>query len=454
MRTAVIILFSILGIGVFDASAQMSVDNPLFARFATRFHQLDSLIGDSSILSSAAPVRGVQVSTAGVKNPVVDSLIDRKVATEISAMKNVTGITVNGQIYGRLDEGFGLDEDDALSRYKSKIQAEIRWNFLKSSLINRKGKANEIRLKGEIERMKYHREDIGNLVAKQQEMFHLQYDSLLSSVLSHRIKNLQLLSDAHTYLLVQGGISSDDLLNILNEKAEAERLMATITKNYPPATDLSNPGGIIVDVDTLKLMKFIVDNSASTSTVELQRQLLTQQIANTTYWNTLNLSPFVRYSYYMRPNIRNSSNIDAGVSFIVPLTLETAKKRKAMRAERDVIELEKDRLTALLTEKVRLDLLDIERMNRSIEGEVARLSELKGYLGLRRNAYENRIGEYNYLLRMKEYNTYLLCCERLLSFTYRRDCLVASLQNYLPDVSVLDFCTVTPLKAKSVTPLQ
>lgn len=454
MRAALIILLSFLGIGALDITAQQSNNNPLFARFETRFKQLDAMISSTSALPAAASGRATQVIAAGADNPVVDSLIDRKVAAEISAMKNVTGITVNGQIYGRLDEGFGLDEDDALSRYKTKIQAEIRWNFLKSSLINRKGKANEIRLKGEIERMKYRREDIGNLVAKQQEQFHQQYDSLLYSVLSHRIENLQLLSDAQTYLLVQGGISSDDLLNILNDKAEAERLMATITKSYTPAEDLSNPGGIIVDIDTLRLMNFIIDHSASTSTIELQRQLLTQQIANTTYWNTLNVSPFIRYSYYMRPNIPNSSNIDAGISFIVPLTLETAKKRKAMRAERDVLELEKDRVTALITEKVRLDLLDIERMNRSIAGEVSRLRELKGYLQMRRNAYDKRIGEYNYLLRMKEYNTYLLCCERLLSFTYRRDCLVASLQNYLPEVSILDFCTETQLEAKSVTPLQ
>lgn len=55
---------------------------------------------------------------------------------------------------------------------------------------------------------------------------------------------------------------------------------------------------------------------------------------------------------------------------------------------------------------------------------------------------------------MKEYNTYLLCCERLLSFSYQRDCMLASLQVYLPDVSILDFCVETRLRADSIKPLQ
>ena len=46
-------------------------------------------------------------------------------------------------------------------------------------------------------------------------------------MLAHRIHNLTLLDDALSYLLREGGISSDDLLTVLNETAEAERLMAT-----------------------------------------------------------------------------------------------------------------------------------------------------------------------------------------------------------------------------------
>ncbi len=447
----------IVGLGVPTGYAQKA--DSLFMQFETRFGLLDSIIhhpahDPARPMWIAVSLPDSRMMTDDFDRMAVDSVIDKKVNARISEMKNVTGLTVNGQVYGRLDEGFGLDEDDALSRYKEKIQAEIRWNFLKSSIINRKGKMNEIRLQGDIQRLEYKRANIGRLVALQKEQFRNRYDSLLCGVLTHRIENLTLLSDAQSFLLMQGGISSDDLLTILNEKAEAERLMATIIRDYPASDDLSNPSGIIVDVDTTRLISFICEYNTGTSTIELRRRLLDQQIDNTTYWSTLNLSPFIRYSYYMRPVVPNSSNIDAGLSFIVPLSMETAKKRKAMEAERGVLDLERDRLTNEITENVRLTLLDIERLNRSIEGEVKRLSKLKGYLNIRREAYDNRIGEYNYLSRMKEYNAYLLCCERLLSFSYQRDCMLASLQVYLPDVSIVDFCVETRLRADSVRPLQ
>jgi len=428
----------------------------LFRQFEARFSLLDSIIRQPqiSVTDTENSLYGSVAVRSGFSGTLIDSLIDRKVAAQISAMKNVTGLTINGQVYGRLDDGFGLDEEDALSRYKWKIQAELRWNFLNSSVINRRGKANEIRIKGEIERLDYKRQDLGRLIAMQKEQFRIRYDSLLCGVLAHRIANLSLLSDAQSYLLMQGGISSDDLLDILNEKAEAERVMASISRSYPPANDLSNPSGIVVRVDTARLLSYIREYNTGTSTVALRRQLLDQQISNTTYWTTLNLSPFIRYSHYLRPDLPASSNIDAGVSFIIPLSGEIAKKRNALRAERELVDLEKDRLTGRISEDIRFVMLDIGRMNRSIEGEVRRLAGLKGYLDMRRGAYDNRIGEYNYLSRMKEYNAYLLCCERLLSFSYQRDCLLASLQAYLPDVSILEFCVETELKADSVNPVQ
>lgn len=448
-----IILFTV-GLGLSTVCAQTS--DSLFRQFESRFELLDSIIHTPAHHQSLTDsvLQGRNVVAGDYARMAVDSVIDSQVNAQISAMKNITGLTVNGQVYGRLDEGFGLDEDDALSRYKGKIQAEVRWNFLSSSIINRKGKENEIRLKGDIQRLEYKRENLGRLVALQKEQFRIRYDSLLCGVLTHRIANLTLLSNTQSYLLMQGGISSDDLLTILNEKAEAERLMATITRSFPASDDLSNPSGIIVDVDTARLISFICEYNTGTSTIELRRRLLDQQIDNTSYWTTLNVSPFIRYSYYMRPNIPNSSNVDAGASFIIPLSLETSRKRKAMMAERSVLDLERERLITEITDNVRLALLDIERMNRSIEGEVKRLSELKGYLNIRQKAYDNRIGEYNYLSRMKEYNTYLLCCERLLSFSYQRDCMLASLQIYLPDVSILDFCVETRLKADSIKPIQ
>lgn len=445
-------MFIAIVTGIVSTCAQEA--DILFGRFESRFVKLDSLIHYPTRVSSDYKGRvdatGLLPAAQALDTAFVDSVIDNRVKAQITAAHSVTGLSMTGQIYGRLDEGFGLDEDDALSRYKGKIQADIRWNVFGSSLINRKGRANEIRLRGEISKLDYRREDIGRLVVAQKEQFRRHYDNLLSAVLIHRIDNLALLDDALSYMLREGAISSDDLLQVLNDKAEAERLMASIAEPAPAAADLSAPGGVVVTVDSTALISYIRRYNVETSSLVLRQQLLEQQIANTSYWTTLNISPFVRYSYYMRPVIDNSSNIDAGVSFIIPISGETSRKRRAMQAERDVLALETDRVAEVLTDNIRLILLDIDRMNRSISGEVKRLDDLKRYLLIRKNAYDGRIGQYNYLDRMKEYNAYILCCERLLSFSYQRDCMLASLQMYLPDVSILEFCTETEARPTNV----
>ncbi len=164
----------------------------LFLRFEARFALLDSIIRHSGnhvayISRNASPACDSARADISALRSAADSAIDRRVEEEIRAMKSVTGLTINGQAYTRLDDNSGKDEEDAVSRYKAKVQAELRWNFLSSSLIKRRGKANEIRIRDDIDRLDYKREELGRLAASQQEQFRIRYDSLLSGVLGHRI---------------------------------------------------------------------------------------------------------------------------------------------------------------------------------------------------------------------------------------------------------------------------
>lgn len=428
-------------------------DALLFDQFEQRFLLLDSLIfrpaaaasRDATIADRTKMPTTYLAGLGEEENRRIDSLIDKKVHAQVKAMRADLGLSLQGQVYGRLDDELGFDDEEAISRYTGKVQAEVRWNFLGSSFYHREGKTNEIRLRGEVERATRERANLGILIAKQKDYFHVKYDSLLSGILAHRIDNLALLADAQHYLLDEGALSSDELLAILNEKAEAERAFATITAPAAPADDLSGPEGIIVRVDSARLLRLVRENNIDLSVLELRRQLLDQQRENTTYLSTVNVSPFARYSYYTRTDWNNSANVDVGVSFIIPLSTEAGRKRRALAAERDLLSLEKGQLTEQIMDDVRLHLLDIDRMNRSIQGEFNRMGELKVYLLARRDAYDNRIGEYSFLSRLKEYNTYLSCWERLLSYQYQRDCHLASLQAFLPDVFILEFCVESVL---------
>lgn len=429
-------LWAFLGI-----QAQMS-DRILFQKFGEHFSLLDSLI------FSVGNVTGVKEKSINLKNSLnsvdasVDSLLYAKVEKQMEAMKAETGLLISGQTYYRLDEGFGIDDEDALSRYTAKVQVELRWNFLSSSLINRRSRLNELEIKGELERVGLERERIGKLIETQKEYFQEEYDSLLAGVLKLRIANLQLLSDAQQYLVSDRSISTDELLKIMDEQAIAERLLVTIPKDYPLAFQLVSPHGAEIRVDTARFMKYICDNDLSLYEADLQIKLLNEKEKSTNYWRTLNLSPFFRYSFYVRPEARNTANVDAGLAFQIPLSGEQPRKRKALRAERFQKTMEKESLVNMVTEKVHFLFDEIERANRGLAGELKRIEKMRDYMQLRKKNYLGHIGEYNFMSRIKEYNHYLTCWENFYTYQFKRDCCIAELQAFLSGQSVLDFCTI------------
>ena len=430
-----------LMVGSTPALSQYS-DVKLYQKFEEHFALMDSLIFKVDANHSIQDFVSNHSMHRDADNEVVDSLLYAKVEKQFSALKAETGLLVSGQTYYRLDEGFGIDDDDALSRYTAKMQVELRWNFLSSSLINRKSRIKELDIKGELERVALERERLSKLINRQKEVFREEYDSLMASVLQLRINNLQLLNDVQQYLVSDRSISTDDLLDIMDDQAIAERQLVSIPKQYPIASQLSRPQELVIFVDTAKLMKHIRENDLQLYATDLQVELLKEQEQSTNYWRSLNLSPFVRYSYYVRPEVRNSSNVDAGLAFQIPLTTQESRKKKVLRAERLQKTMEKESLLKQIHENVGFLLLEIERANRGLEGEVNRIKKMKNYMELRKRNYEGHIGEYNFLSRIKEYNHYLTCWENFYSYQYKRDCCIAELQAYLINKSVLDFCTI------------
>lgn len=445
MRRLLVILFVICATTM--TYAQPDGSQRLFDTFEQRFVALDSLIFASSDADSATTdhpaVHFQHWWIAQDSTSAADSLITNQVNAEVRAMKHETGLALTGQTYYRLDEGLALDEDDAVSRYKAKVQVELRWNFLNSSLIHRQGRQQAIELQGDIERIEMDKANLARLLAENQEFYQQKYDSLLSGILQHRLVNLTLMNDAQMYLLEHGNISSDEMLDIINDKAEAERALMAMSKTYPMTDDLSHPSGLVVEIDSAGLLGYIREHHADLHLLQLQSELLTQQMENHSYWTKLNISPFIRYSYYFRTDLANSTNVDFGVNFNIPITGEAGKKRAAMDAKRMIIDKEKEETTKKIEENIRAILLDIERLNRVSTAELHRMQDLKRYLQIRSHAYLNRKGGYNIILRTKEYNTYLVCWEKFLSYQYQRDCLLMTLQTYLTDTSIFDFCVGT-----------
>ena len=416
-------------------------DKELFVQFENQFLLLDSLIFQQQFLQPSSLPEIAEMSGRELQE-AVDSLIYAKVENQMDAMKAENGLLVSGQTYYRLDEGFGIDDDDALSRYNAKMQVELRWNFLSSSLINRKSRLRVLDIQGELERVSLEQERFKECIEKQKEYFREEYDSLLAGVLQLRINNLQLLNDAQLYLVSNRSISTDELLKIMDEQAIAERQLEAIPRQYPSALQLVRPNGFVIQIDTANVRKHIAENDRTFYAADLQIALLREKEKSTNYWRTLNISPFIRYSFYARPEMRNSSNVDAGIAFQIPLNTQESQKRKALKTEQLQKEMEKEAMAVSIMEKVDMLLLEIERANRGLAGELVRIKKLRAYMELRKANYQGHIGEYNFLSRIKEYNHYLSCWENYYSYQYKRDCSIAELQFYLSGRSVSDFCTM------------
>ena len=416
-------------------------DKELFVQFENQFLLLDSLIFQQQFLQPSSLPEIAEMSGRELQE-AVDSLIYAKVENQMDAMKAENGLLVSGQTYYRLDEGFGIDDDDALSRYNAKMQVELRWNFLSSSLINRKSRLRVLDIQGELERVSLEQERFKECIEKQKEYFREEYDSLLAGVLQLRINNLQLLNDAQLYLVSNRSLSTDELLKIMDEQAIAERQLEAIPRQYPSALQLVRPNGFVIQIDTANVRKHIAENDRTFYAADLQIALLREKEKSTNYWRTLNISPFIRYSFYARPEMRNSSNVDAGIAFQIPLNTQESQKRKALKTEQLQKEMEKEAMAVSIMEKVDMLLLEIERANRGLAGELVRIKKLRAYMELRKANYQGHIGEYNFLSRIKEYNHYLSCWENYYSYQYKRDCSIAELQFYLSGRPVSDFCTM------------
>lgn len=417
-------------------------DEMLFKRFETHFKMMDTLIFRQVPATTDFGLMAVDTVSQSQGLNTMDSLIDAKVESQQRALKAETGLVLSGQTYYRAGQelGFDSDEDDAVAIYSVKAQAELRWNIMNSSLINRKEKLKELSLMGELERMALEQEYAKKMVERQKEYLRKEYDSLLMSVLKLRVNNLQLLTDAQMYLVSDRSIGTDELLKLMDEQAIAERLLETMPKDYPIASQLVRPlGGEAIQIDTARLKSYIRENALPLHMLDLQIEILQQKEESAGYWTSLGFSPFLRYSYYMRPEMKNSSNLDVGLSFQIPLSAQESRKKKALTAECLQKTMEKEEKTALLMENVELILLELERANRGLAGELKRIEVLRDYMKLRRENYRGHIGEYNFLSRIKEYNHYLTCWENYYSYQYKRDCCIADLQVFLLQQSIFDF---------------
>lgn len=408
-------------------------------RFEERFAAMDSLIFADRIDVVQMPF-AIADSSSVSRVAARSEEIDRVTEAEIRAMRARTGLELRGQAYARPGRQISYDPDDPLVAYNAKLQLELNWDLFNSSIYKRRSKSEELRLKGELRQTDAEREEREQtLYAQSRAMRNSHYGRMLSLLKVHAA-NLQLLMETQVYLLQNGKISSDDLVKIINEQSEIERRLVALEADTTVHELPVSPSATYVSVpDTAALFECICTDNRNMRRLELQQQLLEAQRKNTDYVQTMFFAPFVRWSYYNRYMARNTYNIDVGVSFRLPLSVETARKRRVIAAEKNAVIYEQQQSSDILLRDARDLLRELESNNKNMYGEFERMKSLKEYLSMRTESYRNVAGDYSRVERLTEYNAYLQAWERLLGYAYQRDCLLIELQEYIPERPISDF---------------
>ena len=409
--------------------------------FKNRFEQLDTLLNHPIWVQSPVIKLGLNSQhTADIRN--TDSLYWAKTAHEQLAIARHHGLEVTGQVYARPDAYFDADNDneDQVSKYKTKTQAELGWNIINSKFYQGKEKKAKVALANELSRLQSKKRMTADIYEKAAEELTEQYNFYIGTIIAHRLDNLDIMNEAYQYMLEKDRISNDKMLKVMNEKLAAEYDISILCSNR----DISNkpiyrmkPTRILVD--TTALWHHIDEESIDARIVMVKEQIADNDSKLANYLSTTRITPFARWSSYWQSNNKISNNADVGVRFTIPIYNENPRKRKALETEKEIIRSSRSTDVKEIKQSVGILLKRIENLNQAIATEAFHIEQTGKYIDMRRFAYKNQMQGYNYLMRMDEYTGFLESMERMYKLMLNRGLAIINIEKA---VSIYDNNTI------------
>lgn len=409
--------------------------------FKNRFAQLDTLLNHPIWVKSPVINLGLNSQhTADIRN--TDSLYWSKTAHEQLAIARHHGLEVTGQVYARPDAYFDADNDneDQVSKYKVKTQAELGWNIINSKFYQGKEKKAKVALANELSRLQSKKRMTADIYEKAAEELTEQYNFYIGTIIAHRLDNLDIMNEAYQYMLEKDRISNDKMLKVMNEKLAAEYDISILCSDR----DISNkpiyrmkPTRIVVD--TTALWRHIDEESIDARIVMVKEQIADNDSKLANYLSTTRITPFARWSSYWQSNNKISNNADIGVRFTIPIYNENPRKRKALETEKEIIRSSRSTDIKEIKQSVGILLKRIENLNQAIATEAFHIDQTGKYIDMRRFAYKNQKQGYNYLMRMDEYTGFLESMERMYKLMLNRGLAIINIEKA---VSIYDNNTI------------
>ena len=398
--------------------------------FKNRFAQLDTLLNHPIWVKSPVINLGLnRQHTADIRN--TDSLYWAKTAHEQLAIARHHGLEVTGQVYARPDAYFDADNDneDQVSKYKVKTQAELGWNIINSKFYQGKEKKAKVALANELSRLQSKKRLTADIYEKAAEELTEQYNFYIGTIIAHRLDNLDIMNEAYQFMLEKDRISNDKMLKVMNEKLAAEYDISILCSDR----DISNkpiyrikPTRIVVD--TTALWRHIEEESIDARIVMVKEQIADNDSKLANYLSTTRITPFARWSSYWQSNNKISKNADIGVRFTIPIYNENPRKRKALETEKEIIRSSRSTDVKEIKQSVGILLKRIENLNQAIATEAFHIEQTGKYIDMRRFAYKNQKQGYNYLMRMDEYTGFLESMERMYKLMLNRGLAIINIE--------------------------
>lgn len=400
-------------------------NSDVLRHFQERFICLDTLLNNLV----DAPIPTVKWHDTRTAISHLDSLYDVKRVHETKALHRRSGLELTGQTYVRPEDALrDATDDDDVSVYKAKVQAEVGWNIINSRFYQGKQKEEKIRLANELDRLQQDRQLARSIYEDAAQQITDDYNYYIGVTIAQRLENLDVLNEAFQFMLENDRISNDKRMEVMNDKMDAEYQLSLISAG----TDIKNKPlyrmtPTQVNVDTVMLWRKALDEGTDARIAQVKEDIVRNESRLTNYLGTMRLTPFVRWSSYWTSKDNLSNNIDAGLRFTVPLYNESGRKKRALDTQIEIIRQSRHTGDAQVKAACMTVINRVENINRAIRTENYHIQQLEKYVALRRNAYRNQKNGYSYVTRLEEYNEYLKSMERMYKLMLSRSLAIVDI---------------------------
>lgn len=415
--------------------------------FRRRFYLMERVVFHPvSYVMPQAPLFGFPCGDA-----LSDSLYHVKAGLDMLALEHNTGLELTGQVYGRLDKKatsfLSTDDDDPVSVYKAKVQAEIGWDWINSKFYHRRYKERDIRLSADIARARQRLDDGRTDMDAWADTLEQHWNHVIAGVMLCHVRNLDVLNEAYQMMLEQDRITSSQLLDVMNEKMQLEFQLAQFyaKDSVAPREALVWLKPEAIAIDTVSLRQQVAAANPQNQLNELKIAQLDNSAKLLGYTATMRLTPFARWSTYLTSQRKISNNVDFGVRFTFPLWNATKRQRESIAVQKDILRDENRGYTDNVMTHCRMNIDAVRRLNQAIAVEYRHLTQLKKYLAMRQQTYAKNQGRYSYIDRLLEYNQYLKSMERLYTQMKERSLSLIQIQRLANVPNVNSFVTTTPI---------